>query len=82
MSIFRECNISLSKKQSAEFLRATAMCGACIRSSYTLGMPKYSANCLDAYTLFTLLRFNTQEDLDRFHEMGFKTNPPDKPVLS
>jgi hypothetical protein len=69
--IFRQYSCYLNKLSCANFLQAVAACGAEITSGFTISRPQ--PKVAYTYTMFFMLKFKNQKDLDEFHAMGFET---------
>lgn len=76
--IYRDYSCTLSQKNCTALLQALALCKATITCNFSLGA--YHPNNLNRCTMFFRLKFSFQEDLDKFHEMGFTTT--DLPKIS
>lgn len=75
--IWRDFTIQPTKDKSAKFLQALSICRCSITSSWYLtnGFTDSQAN---KHELFFRLKFRNQEDLDKFHSLGFVTTTPPK----
>jgi hypothetical protein len=73
--IYRDISLKPTKEASAKFLQAISISKATITSCFSLrnGFPDSSAN---RHEIFFRLRFLFQENLDKFHSLGFKTTKP------
>jgi len=78
--IWRDFTLQPTKDKSAKFLQALSICRCSITDSWSLqnGFPESSAN---RHELFFRLKFRKQEDLDKFHSLGFVTTTPPKVEL-
>jgi hypothetical protein len=73
--IYRDYSCQLSKKKCAELLQALALTRGRITSNFTLNNG-YSDASVNRWEMVFGLKFGLQEDLDRFHSMGFQTFEP------
>lgn len=75
--IYRDYHCTLSQKNCTALLQALALSKGAITSNFTLsnGFPASSVN---RWEMFFRLQFAGQENLDKFHEMGFETTEPER----
>ena len=74
--IYRTFTLSrMTDKSSGQFLRALAECGGTITDNFAIG-----SNLLDYryVSMFFMLKFLFQQNLDRFHSFGFVTTEPEE----